>query len=111
MSYYRVKLKRVSSPNKNLRTDEIEGYTEDLPSCGKGFVMFGRSLTPHNNVRVVATTFLVELSIYRDPDGRERRKFVTETSSSYELSILAGPLDGDFMDAVDALPPLQTAAG
>lgn len=53
---HNVRLTKLSSSHKNLRTDVIEGTAPNLPEKGQSFVVFGESLTPENNVRVVQTT-------------------------------------------------------
>jgi hypothetical protein len=53
---YGVKLTKVESNHKNLRTDTVEGVTEKLPAVGDSFVLIGKSLTEGMNARIVYTT-------------------------------------------------------
>jgi hypothetical protein len=56
MKVYKVKLTKVESNHNNLRTNEIEGITQELPSVGKSFQLVGESLTQGMNARIVYTT-------------------------------------------------------
>lgn len=51
---YLVRLTKIRSNHKNLRTDEIEGVTLDLPKEGKYFQMFGKGL--EFGTRAITTT-------------------------------------------------------
>jgi len=53
---YQVKLSRIKNGSA-LRTDEVEGFTERLPTVGKSFGMLGVALDPNNgNMRVITTS-------------------------------------------------------
>jgi len=52
----KVKLTRISSNHRNLRTDEVVGETEDLPEVGHLFIMTAPPLDPANAIRSIVTT-------------------------------------------------------
>ena len=54
MKEYLVKLIKVKSNHKNLRTDTVEGVIQSLPKVGEPIVLFGKGL--EFGTRVVHTT-------------------------------------------------------
>jgi hypothetical protein len=53
---YGVKLTKIESNHKNLRTDTVEGVTEMLPTVGESFILIGKPLTEGAIFRTVFTT-------------------------------------------------------
>lgn len=56
MKTYEVRLTKIKSNHQNLRTDVIEGVTQELPVLGSSFRLIGESLTPGMDARFVHTT-------------------------------------------------------
>jgi hypothetical protein len=60
---YLIKLKKIESTHENLRTDEINGMSHDLPEVGQSFTLIADPLeraNPHK--RVVTTTPVVKVT-------------------------------------------------
>lgn len=57
---YLVKMSKVAN-GAALRTNEVEGITNELPQVGKRFGLVGKSLTPGGIARLVETSPVVEL--------------------------------------------------
>ena len=51
---HKVKLTKIKSNHDNLRTDEIEGETLELPEKGKSFQIYAPGLV--HGIRMVTTT-------------------------------------------------------
>lgn len=51
---YKVIFKKISNNHNRLRTDEIEGQTDELPVEGKPFIMLGEGL--EFGVRIINTS-------------------------------------------------------
>lgn len=52
----KVKLTKLMSSHKNLRTDTVEGVTLSLPVVGERFIMWGEGLEDKEATREVVTT-------------------------------------------------------
>ena len=79
---HKVKLTKIKSSYDNLRTDEIEGETLELPEKGKSFQMFGPGLVA--GTRMVITTeiqFVEKMgNVYR----------FNTLNSTYQVEVLDG---------------------
>jgi len=55
---YKVKLTKQKSTHNNLRTDEVSGFTFDLPTIGESFRMFADPLETQDPdaVRIILTS-------------------------------------------------------
>lgn len=78
---YRGTLERVVSTNNNLRTQEVRGLFDELPTPGAGFLMFAPPLDPSRDVRRVETSHVVEIRNV----GERRLEFETR-NSTYKLT-------------------------
>lgn len=56
--FFKVKMTKKESNHKNLRTDEIEGYTSNLPASGENFILLSKGL--EQGVRIIRTTPVTE---------------------------------------------------
>jgi len=79
---YKVKLKKIKSNHKNLRTEEVEGQTLTLPEVGKAFVLVGEALNPEADYRSVYTTEIKHVE-----KMGESYRFNTQ-NSIYHLDVL-----------------------
>lgn len=61
MKAFKILLTKIESNHTNLRTNEIEGLTLELPVVGKGFNMSGEPLDKNMSVRVINTTEIKEV--------------------------------------------------
>lgn len=59
--FFKVKMTRKESNHKNLRTDEIIGYTSSLPTTGENFILLSKGL--EEGVRIVRTTPITDLEV------------------------------------------------
>lgn len=76
------RLVKIKSTHKELRTDEMIGDYQEVPTLGKEFVIFGKPLNPAMTTRMIRTT-PIQL-VCKDSD-----RFLFETeNSSYELHIM-----------------------
>jgi len=76
---YKIKITRLDSSHKNLRTDEVVGTVEELPTVGNSLDLVGKSLTPGPGMtfRLVTTSIIQKV---------EEDKFFTENSTyAWEL--------------------------
>lgn len=79
---YNVKLIKVRSNHSNVRTDEIEGVTADLPEAGKPFVLVGESLAFEGGGRIIQTTTIEKVEQLGD-------EYLFHTANStYKLEVL-----------------------
>lgn len=62
-----VKLCRLASSNSNLRTQEVLGHTEKMPTKGESFTMYGKPLDPSMGFRMVTTSVVMEIMKSDDP--------------------------------------------
>lgn len=76
-----VKLVKINSNHKSLRTDEIEGVTEKMPEVGSSFILLAPPLES-GDVRAVVTT-PVETVKFTGQTYEFRTK-----NSEYELILL-----------------------
>jgi hypothetical protein len=76
-----VKLTKLKSNHTNLRTDIIEGVTENLPTQDKSFLMFGEGL--EFGTRMVHTTPVLEIMSKSESEMEFKTK-----NSHYKLEIL-----------------------
>jgi len=79
---FKVLLTKVESNHNNLRTNEIEGLTLELPTVGKGFNMSGEPLDKAMSVRVINTTEIKEI------EGSENDFTFKTLNSTYKLKVL-----------------------
>lgn len=78
-----VKLTRLESNHQKLRTDEVVGYTHELPELNQVFQMTAPPLS-EGLVRIIHTTPVLVLE--RKPDGKTY--LFTTRNSKYKLEIL-----------------------
>ena len=79
-----VKLTKIESTHSNLRTNDMEGKTGSIPEVGYDIMVFGQSLTPGMDARVIHTTEVKE-SVY----DKTTKTFTFKTqNSTYTLEIL-----------------------
>jgi hypothetical protein len=57
--FFKVKMVKKESNHNNLRTNEIEGFSNKLPFVGENFILLSKGL--EQGVRVVRTTSVTEL--------------------------------------------------
>ncbi len=55
------KLVRLHSTNNNLRTKEVEGVFDQLPTVGQGFKLIGESLDFEGGSRLIFTSNVIEV--------------------------------------------------
>ncbi len=79
---YRVKLTKVESSHSALRTDEVEGGCESLPTLGDSFEMYGKGL--------VAGTRYIGTSMVTSIEGNNSSILIFYTMhSKYKLEVLS----------------------
>lgn len=78
---YRVKLTKVSTNQNGLRTPVVEGYCNELPQVGKGFVLLTEPLET-GDVRKVWTSNVKAFSL----EEKTEMQFTTQYSE-YHLEI------------------------
>ena len=82
MKVYYALLTKIDSNHSNLRTNEVEGVTGNLPEVGKSFTLAGESLTEGADVRIISTTEIKSVDI-------KYNTIVFKTkNSTYQLDIL-----------------------
>lgn len=79
---HKVRLTKIKSTHSNLRTDIIEGETDELPEVGKHFLLLGVSLTQGMDTRMVTTTKIQTVNIVNS-----EYEFTT-LNSTYKLEVL-----------------------
>lgn len=80
----KVKLTKIQSSHNKVRTDEVNGESDNLPEIGKRFVLLGEALVKADgNMRIVYTTSVSELTNISD----KSMEFKTQ-NSTYRLDIL-----------------------
>lgn len=79
---HNVKLTRISSSHRNLRTDTVIGTCNRLPELHCHFGMYAEPIDPSKDIRYVQTTPVTELTV----EG-QLYKFRTK-NSVYELEVL-----------------------
>lgn len=85
---WRVRLERLNSTNKNLRTNVVEGVAQALPEVGKSFCLKGVSLTtPGVGFRWVETSPVVAVHIEYAQATPYTAQFQTE-NSTYTVEFL-----------------------
>lgn len=72
-------LVRLESTNNNLRTNEIEGEYDKVPTPGEPFVLIGEPLDPRAHFRMVTTSTVQDVEHFPD-----KIRFTTR-NSTYEL--------------------------
>jgi hypothetical protein len=77
---YKVRLFKINSNHKNLRTDVIDGRSESLPAIGWPFRLVGKGLEFGN--RFVETTPIIEIT------SIDKTFLFTTRNSVYALLIL-----------------------
>ena len=77
----KVKLTRITSNHNNLRTDSVEGETEQLPTPGEDFVLLGVGL--EFGTRMVRTTPVGEVMNLSEKEMEFKTK-----NSHYRLELL-----------------------
>ncbi len=83
MKMFKALLTKVESNHTNLRTNEMEGLTADLPEVGKEFLIFGKSLTEGLSTRMIHTTVIKEI----EKNSEDEMTFKTQ-NSTYKLKVL-----------------------
>ena len=56
MNFYNVKLTKIRSSHEELRTDELTGFCNELPTLDLTFIMFAEGLESGEAVRMVRTS-------------------------------------------------------
>lgn len=79
---YRVRLTKIHSSNKNIRTESVEGITKQLPTEGHAFLMTADPIDPLADIRLIQTTVVESV----ESVGNEYR-FYTR-NSYYKLEVL-----------------------
>ncbi len=82
MKTYKVKLTKVRSSHSNVRTNEIEGETLDLPEAGKSFVLIGESLAFKGGGRIIETTLIEKV------EKMDNEYLFHTANSTYKLEVL-----------------------
>lgn len=82
MIAYKVKLTKIESNHGNLRTNEVEGLSWDLPTIGDNFSVIGDSLTEGMDARVVTTTEIKSVEHF------DTHCIFKTLNSTYKLEIL-----------------------
>lgn len=82
MENYIGTLTKIQSNHSNLRTDEIKGRFNKLPTINSYFTIYGESLTsPGNGVRIVSTSEILKIVSEKElSDGYECMTFHTQNS-------------------------------
>lgn len=84
-------LSRISSVHERLRTNQMQGNVDKLPTVGESFVIVGQSLTEGHTHRVICTTPVKEIRHHPEDGSLE---FWTE-NSHYGLQILDLDAEGN----------------
>jgi hypothetical protein len=84
--FYKVKLTKIKSSHKNVRTDEIVGFTYALPQEGEPFCLLSKGLSM--GVRVIKTTPVKNL---------KEESFTTE-NSEYGFEVVEDKIDPSFVE-------------
>ena len=66
-----VILTRLDSIHKNLRTDEVQGKTPNLPKVGQNFILLGEGLNPGTSGRIIRTTPVKEVRLHVEEGSLE----------------------------------------
>ena len=66
MISYKALLTKIESKHDNLRTNDIEGNTLELPEVGKSFHLVGNAITEGMSHRIIKTTEIKEVDSYYD---------------------------------------------
>lgn len=83
MLVHKVRLKKIESSHTKLRTNEVVGITNELPTVGESFALVGESLTKGMDARLVHTTEIQSVDL-------KDSKYTFKThNSTYELEILS----------------------
>ncbi len=78
---HKVIFRKIKNNHNRLRTDEIEGETEELPTEGKAFTMFGEGL--EFGVRVINTSLAIKVE-----KSFNLYTFETASGSVYQVEYL-----------------------
>lgn len=78
---YKVRFQKISNNHNRLRSDDIEGVTNELPTEGKSFVFFGKGL--EFGTRVVNTS-PVKIVLQKD----DEYILHTESGSIYQVNLI-----------------------
>ncbi len=80
-------LSKLLSTNDNLRTDEVEGEFNKIPTVGGRFEMVGEPLDKEKDVRFVSTSIIQKVSTLSDDEFD-----FTTMYSVYNLKVYRKPL-------------------
>lgn len=80
MNQYDVRLTKIHSLHNNLRTDTIEGVTNNLPETGSSFIMFAEGLD--FGTRVITT------SLVQNVEQIGNEYLFRTLNSAYKLEVL-----------------------
>lgn len=83
---YKGILIKKSSTHNRLRTNEVTGVFDTLPTVGESFNLIGESLDPKLNFRSVVTSEIQEVST--DPECEELEFNFKTLNSEYKLKVL-----------------------
>lgn len=88
MKRYKVLLTKVASTHNNLRTDETEGITTELPEKGKFFILAAKPLVQGAVLRMITTTEIQNVEVLGD-------EYMFQTlNSTYKVKVLEEILEG-----------------
>lgn len=78
---FKVKLKKIYTKHDDLRTNEIEGVTKELPTEGKQFIILGEGLK--FGTRCVNTSPVKKIE-----KSEKTYTILTESGSTYQVDFL-----------------------
>lgn len=87
---YKVLFKKIKADHNRIRSNEVEGYSFELPTVGKQFFMIGeaenKEIAKNGGFRQVNTSRVLEVE-------RKGKVFTcqTESGSTYEITVLEYP--------------------
>lgn len=91
MPQHNVRLTKVTSTHNNIRTQEIVGWCNDVPTPGESFQMFAPPLDPDAEFRMVTTTLVKSIEASQDPQGLLGPLVFRTQNSTYTLEFLQAP--------------------
>lgn len=90
MKLYKCRLTRIESIHNNLRTDEIVGLTEKLPTKGEPFTIESDALFPVPHISQLDQYRLISTTVVLDINFQNKNELLFRTANSkYFLEVLA----------------------
>lgn len=80
---YKVLFTKIKNNHDRLRTNTVEGVTQELPTLDNMFVMFGKSLTEGMAARVINTSPVKKIEMIDNI-----YMLTTESGSEYSVKVL-----------------------